>query len=169
MLGLSDPTPTSPAGTDAPRRTRRRLLVGAAVLVMAAASATVTWIHERRMAERFPQPSYGAGRSGFIRVNQSAPRVARTVDTTLNLEVLSQPEGTATIIRLTRQDRPGCVLILRSDDIARKLDPRASTITAEIVDYEMDGRRPLYEVRRLGPITDTTDLSRADAAGCRPW
>ena len=169
MLGLSDPTPTSPSGMDVPRRTRRRLLVAAGFVVIAIASATVTWIHERRHPDQFPLPSYGAGRSGFIRVNQSAPRVARTVDTTLNLEVLPQPEGTPTIIRLMRADRPGCVLILRSDDIARKLDPRASTVTAEIVVYEMDGRRPLYELRRLGPITDTTDLSRADAAGCRPW
>lgn len=171
MLGLSEPPSTATAGQDAPRRTRRRLFLAAALIVMAVGSGTVTWIHEHRAAARFLQATMGAGHMGYyVRTTPpSTPRAARTVDTKLSFEVVPQPEGTPAIVRLTREDRPGCVIVLRSDDIARRLDPRASTVTAEIVDYQMDGRRPLYEIRRLGPITDTTDLSRADAAGCRPW
>jgi len=142
---------------DRQRSVSRRLTLAVIALAIACAPTFITFgALAARRASRADRP-------------ESLLRPARIEKSAYDWVVEAAPDGTPSIVRFSRPDRPGCALLVSSADAARQMQGASNPVRLDIAVFGSGADPQRFEVRQVGSIEDRALLSSATTVGCDPW
>jgi hypothetical protein len=110
-----------------------------------------------------------ANRASRAGRTDSLTRPARMEKGTYDWVIETAPDGTPSIVRFSRHDRPGCALLISSADAARQMRGAFNPVRVDIAVVGSGADPQRFEIRQVGSIEDRALLSSAKTVGCDPW